>query len=114
MKENRYKNIKNMEAIIVKDFNGQPMKLGNFVIYHPTGTKGYITEIMEDEEGIWALVDKTNLYYKAEVLAVISETKEKEVGEKIFTHEEIGHALEKEKDAAKISEMGDVSIESGG
>ena len=99
---------------IATDSSGKSMKLGNFVVYNPTGTKGYITEIMEDKEGMWALVDKTNLYYKTNVLTVIGEIKEKEIGEKIFTHEEVNIVLEKEKEAAKISEMGDVSLESGG
>ena len=103
-----------MKDITVTDSDSKPMKLGNFVTYRPTGTKGYITEIMEDEEGIWALVDKTNLYYKIDVLTVIREIAEEEIGEKIFTHEDVNRMLEKEKEAAKISEMGDVSLESGG
>ena len=103
-----------MEKITVTDSSGKSMKLGNFVVYNPTGTKGYVTEIMEDEEGIWAYVDKTNLYYKANVLTVIDEIKEIEIKEKIFTQQEVNAVLEKEKEAAKISEMGDVSLESGG
>ena len=103
-----------MEKITVTDSSGKSMKLGNFVVYNPTGTKGYVTEIMEDEEGIWAYVDKTNLYYKTNVLTVIDEIKEIEIKEKIFTQQEVNAVLEKEKEAAKISEMGDVSLESGG
>ena len=59
------------------------------------------------------LVDKTNLYYKPDVLTAIKEVEEKEIGEKIFTREEVGEKLEKEKEAAP-TEMSDVSVESGG
>lgn len=96
------------------DSIGNPLNIGSFVLYYPTGTKGHVTEIMKDEEGIWALLDNTNLYYRTDVITVINKTKDKEIGEKIFTREEVGMVLEKEKDAAKVSEMGDVSLESGG
>lgn len=97
----------------VLDIEGNPMHVGSFVLYAPTGTRGNVAEIMSDDEGVWALVDKTNLYYKTEVLRVMREEKEKEIGEKIFTREEVGEKLEKEKEAAP-TEMSDVSVESGG
>lgn len=96
------------------DIEGNPLQIGNFVEYTNTGTKGNITEIITDEEGSWALIDKTNLYYKAEVLKIIVKISDKEVGEKIFSREEINEALEKQKEASKTVEMGDVSLESGG
>lgn len=97
----------------ILDIEGNPLHVGSFVLYAPTGTKGNVAEIMSDDEGVWALVDKTNLYYKPEVLRVMREEKEKEIGEKIFTREEVGEKLEKEKEAAP-TEMSDVSVESGG
>lgn len=102
-----------MSETPIFDSGGSPLHVGSSVLYAPTGTKGNITEIMSDEEGTWALVDKTNLYYKPEVLAVIKEVEEKEIGEKIFTREEVGEKLEKEKEAVP-TEMSDVSVESGG
>lgn len=96
------------------DSIGNPLEIGSFVIYDPTGTKGHVTEIMEDEDGIWVLLDKTNLYYKTEVITLIKKTKDKEIGEKIFTREDVDKMLEKEKETAKTTEMGDVSLESGG
>ena len=95
------------------DSAGSPLHVGSPVIYRATGTRGYVTEIMSDEEGAWALVDKTSLYYKTEVLTVVKDVKEKEMGEKLFTREEVGAKLEKEKEAAP-TEMSDVSLESGG
>ncbi len=95
------------------DSTGYPLQVGSPVIYSATGTRGLVTEIMSDGEGIWALVDKTNLYYKTDVLTVVKEIKEKEVGERAFTREEVSERLEKEKEAAP-TEMSDVSVESGG
>jgi hypothetical protein len=102
-----------MSEIPIFDSGGSPLYAGSSVLYKPTGTKGYITEIMSDGDGTWALVDKTNLYYRPEVLTVIKDVEEKEIGEKVFTREEVGEKLEKEKEAAP-TEMSDVSVESGG
>ncbi len=102
-----------MGEITVCDSLGNPLYMGSFVLYSATGTKGYVTEFISDEEGTWALVDKTNLYYKTEVLTLIKKEEEKELGEKLFTREEVSEKLEKEKEAAP-TEMSDVSVESGG
>ncbi len=102
-----------MGEIEVRDSAGNPLHTGNFVLYAPTGTKGHVTEIMSDEEGTWAFIDKTSLYYKTEILTLIKKEDEKELGEKIFTREEVSERLEKEKEAVP-TEMSDVSVESGG
>ncbi len=102
-----------MSGIEVFDSGGNPLHEGDYVLYAPTGTKGYVTEIMSDYEGTWAFVDKTDLYYKTEILTVIKGVEEKETGEKQFTRQEVGEKLEKEKEAAP-TEMSDVSVESGG
>jgi len=102
-----------MNEIKATDIAGNPLKIGNFVEYANTGTRGNVTEIISDDEGKWALIDKTDLYYKTEILRVINKVTEKELGEKIFSREEINEALEKHKEASK-AEMSDVSVESGG
>lgn len=102
-----------MSGMEVFDSSGSPLQVGTFVLYEPTGTKGRVTEIMSDEEGTWALVDETDLYYKIEVLRAIKEVEEKEMGEKLFTVEEVSEKLEKEKEAAPTT-MDDISLESGG
>ena len=102
-----------MSEMQVFDSAGNPLRVGSPVLYRATGTKGIITEFISDEEGTWALVDKTNLYYKTEVLTVVKGVEEKEIGERLFTREEVGAKLEKEKEAAP-TEMSDVSLESGG
>ena len=102
-----------MNEIKATDITGNPLQIGNFVEYANTGTRGNVTEIISDDEGTWALIDKTDLYYKTEILRVINKVTEKELGEKIFSREEINEALEKHKEASK-AEMSDVSVESGG
>lgn len=102
-----------MSELKVSDSAGNPLHVGSFVLYTTTGTKGNVIEIVSDEEGIWALVDKTNLYYKTEVLKIINLVEEKELGEKILTREEVNEVLEKQKEAGN-AEMSDVSVESGG
>ncbi len=102
-----------MNEIKATDIAGNPLRIGNFAEYANTGTRGNVTEIISDDEGTWALIDKTDLYYKTEILRVINKVTEKELGEKIFSREEINEALEKHKEASK-AEMSDVSVESGG
>jgi hypothetical protein len=58
------------------------LQVGSFVEYINTGTKGNVTEIFSDDAGTWALIDKTNLYYKTEILRIIRKVTEKELGEK--------------------------------
>jgi len=102
-----------MNEIKATDIAGNPLQIGNFVEYANTGTRGNVIEIISDDEGTWALIDKTDLYYKTEILKIIEKVTEKELGEKIFSREEINEALEKNKEASK-AEMSDVSVESGG
>ncbi len=102
-----------MSEIKATDMAGNPLHIGNFVEYVNTGTKGNVIEIISDDEGTWALIDKTDLYYRTEILKIVNKVTEKEIGEKIFSREEINEALEKQKEASK-AEMGDVSLESGG
>jgi hypothetical protein len=103
-----------MSEIKATDIVGNPLQIGNFVEYVNTGTKGNVTEIITDDEGTWALIDKTDLYYKTEFIKIIKKVADKELGEKIFSREEINEALEKQKEDSKLVEMGDSSLESGG
>ena len=103
-----------MSDLKASDISGNPLKIGSFVEYVNTGTKGTVTEIILDDDGVWALIDKTNLYYKHDVLRIIRTLDEKELREKTFSREEINEALEKQKESSKLAEMGDVSLESGG
>ena len=70
------------------------IKVGDYVVYVNTGTKGRVVDIKKDENGdIWVVLDN-NLMYKPNTLEIIEfeEKKEKEIDEK-----EIEEILEKEK-----------------
>ncbi|MCX9085275.1 MAG: DUF2098 family protein [Candidatus Methanoperedens sp.] len=103
-----------MSELKVSDITGNPLKIGSLVEYVNTGTKGTVTEIISDDEGLWALIDKTNLFYKPEVLKIISSTEEKELVEKELSRAEINEALEKQIEAAKSLESGEGSQVGGG
>ena len=102
-----------MAGVTTSDSAGNPLHVGSYVLYAATGTKGKVTEILSDEGGTWALVDRTELYYKTEVLTAIEQELGEETGEKQFTREEINDALEKQQEAVP-DQMDDTCLESGG
>jgi hypothetical protein len=102
-----------MSELKASDIAGNPLNIGSFVEYVNTGTKGTVTEIISDTEGVWALIDKTNLCYKPDVLRIISRAEEKELAEKILSREEINEALEKQTEATTL-ESGEGSQVGGG
>lgn len=69
----------NTETLNASDLNGDPIEPGDVVRYINTGTMGKVAELKTDDEGVWALIDATGLYYKVETLVVAdaSELKEK-------------------------------------
>ncbi|WP_406655589.1 DUF2098 domain-containing protein [Methanolobus sp. ZRKC2] len=66
------------EILTASDINGEPITAGSIVRYINTGTVGRVTEVKKDEEGIWALVDSTGLYYKVETLVITDASELKE------------------------------------
>jgi hypothetical protein len=103
-----------MSELKASDISGNPLKIGSFVEYVNTGTKGTVTEIISDDEGLWALIDKTNLLYKPDVLRIIRTVDEKELREKTFSREELNEALEKQAEATTSLESGEGSQVGGG
>ena len=71
-----------MSELKVFDIRGREIKVGDYVKYINTGTVGEVTEIMEDEEGIWAFLDTTELYYKIDFLELTDEIVKKEAKSK--------------------------------
>ncbi|MFP4655102.1 MAG: DUF2098 domain-containing protein [Methanohalobium sp.] len=71
----------NKTTIKVTDINGSPIEIGTNVGYINTGTVGKVTDIKEDEDGLWVLIDKKELYYKPELLE-ITETISRRIKEK--------------------------------
>jgi hypothetical protein len=103
-----------MSELKASDISGNPLNIGSFVEYVNTGTKGTVTEIISDNEGVWALIDKTNLFYKPDVLRIISRAEEKELAEKILSREEINEAIEKQTEATTPLDGGEGSQVGGG
>ncbi|AEH60197.1 Protein of unknown function DUF2098 [Methanosalsum zhilinae DSM 4017] len=66
----------------VSDINGVPIKVGSTVRYINTGTVGNITDIKQDSEGAWALLDDTDLYYRVDFLEVTAMKKVPKKAEK--------------------------------
>lgn len=62
----------------MSDMRGREIKVGDYVKYINTGTVGQIVEIMEDQDGIWAFLDTTELFYKIEFLELTDEIVKKE------------------------------------
>lgn len=58
------------ENIEVLDIDGNPIVIDSVVRYINTGTVGRVLDLKEDEDGIWALMDTTGLYYKPETLVL--------------------------------------------
>ena len=85
------------------DIRGHKVKVGDYVKYISTGTVGKVLEIMEDDEGIWAYLDATELYYKIEFLesaeeipiaAIKRRDLEADIEEKIRIREEAVESLQ--------------------
>ncbi len=66
------------ENLTASDINGDPVEAGTVVRYINTGTVGRVVDIRSDEEGIWAFLDSTQLYYKVETLVITDESELKE------------------------------------
>ena len=99
----------------VVDAHDQPLEVGSPVKYDRTGTTGHVTEIICDSEGAWAVIDTNDLLYKLESLTLLSELEEKaEMGERLFSEEEIEEVLEKAQDEAKEAKLSDSNLQGGG
>ncbi|XRP97311.1 DUF2098 domain-containing protein [Methanocaldococcus sp. 16A] len=79
------------------------IKVGDYVMYINTGTKGKVIDIRKDENGdIWVLLDN-NLMYRPHLLRVIDKSKITERKEDI---DEVVKKLEKEElDEGKLTDM---------
>lgn len=83
------------EVITALGRNDKPINVGDVVKYVNTDTISRVSEIKEDEQGVWVLLEATNLWYKDETLEPTDiELKEKEE-EKKFTKEEMQEKIKK-------------------
>ncbi|WP_340820328.1 DUF2098 domain-containing protein [Methanolobus sp. WCC4] len=66
------------ETIEALTMEGDPIVTGSVVRYVNTGTVGRVVDIMQDEEGIWVLLDSTGFLYKPEALVMADESELRE------------------------------------
>lgn len=59
-----------METVISK---GKEISIGAHVRYSGTGSAGEVLDIRSDEEGVWAKVDTTQLWYNSRYLELMDE-----------------------------------------
>ncbi|MDF1556869.1 MAG: DUF2098 family protein [ANME-2 cluster archaeon] len=99
----------------VVDAHGRSLEVGSPVRYGGTGTTGHVTEILCDQDGAWAVIDTNGLLYKLESLTLLSDLKEKEeMGERLFSKEEIEERMDKAAEDAKEAKLDDANLEAGG
>lgn len=79
------------ESLEAPDINGDPVTAGSAVRYLNTGTTGRVLDLRKDDEGTWAQIDTTGLYYRVDVLVTIdpSELKQKKETEKAVDTKEL-------------------------
>ncbi|NPE30292.1 DUF2098 domain-containing protein [Methanococcoides sp. SA1] len=88
------------------DIDGKPINVGSNVRYINTDTIGVIEEIMTDDEGTWALLDTTQLYYRIDTLQITEKVSTKGK-EHVFTEEETKELIKKSSEAGqeKVEEV---------
>jgi hypothetical protein len=84
----------------VFDRQGKMISRGSHVRYTGTGTAGQVLEIKADDEGNWAKLDSTELWYNSSYLQVVDKTEY----EKLKSIEE-EQLKEKERIKEKIAKL---------
>ena len=89
------------------------IKEGSIVRYSGTGTVGVVKALKDDENGEWAFLDSTGMYYRTSTLETLDRMPEKrEIG--VRTIEDFEKMAEAEKERMAAVKMEDESVESGG
>lgn len=79
----------------VSDSCGKPIIKGSYVIYNGTGTIGKVVDIKTQDNGIWAKIEDTDLWYKSDYLQAIEKIDEK--GLKKESREDLKEKLKNRK-----------------
>ena len=59
--------------MVVEDATGKSISVGSHVRYTRTGSAGEVLGVKEDNEGTWAQIDTTKLWYNSEFLELINQ-----------------------------------------
>ena len=95
------------------DANGAPISIGSNVRYINTDTIGEIIDITTDDEGTWALIDTTQLYYRVDTLQ-ITDRKASAGKEYTVSEEDVKERIKKQAEAAQASTLEEVFQATGG
>ncbi|WP_135613061.1 DUF2098 domain-containing protein [Methanococcoides sp. AM1] len=97
----------------VVDVNGTPITIGSNVRYINTNSIGEITDIKTDDEGTWALLDTTELYYRVDTLQ-ITDKKASAGKEYTISEEEMKERIKKQAEDIQSSTLEEVFQATGG
>ena len=86
---------------------------GSLVMYKGTGTVGVVKVLKDEDDGQWAFLDSTGLYYHVSTLEPIEKVPErKELGG--GTLEDLEHLMESQQEMMDQAKMRDETLETGG
>lgn len=66
----------------VSDSCGKPISKGSYVVYTGTGTIGEVVDLKTENDGTWAKIGDTDLWYKSNYLQAIDKIEKKELKRK--------------------------------
>ncbi|MHC1592578.1 MAG: DUF2098 domain-containing protein [Methermicoccaceae archaeon] len=97
------------------DLYGTPLKRSSAVKYIGTGTTGKVKDIVEDDEGVWVVLDSNELLYKPEYMVYLKEgVKEKAEAEASYSLEELKRLQEERAERMQAAEADRGDVETGG
>lgn len=86
---------------------------GSLVMYKGTGTVGVVKVLKDEDDGQWAFLDTTGLYYHVSTLQPIDKIPErKELGG--GTMEDLERLMKSQQDMMEQARMRDETLETGG
>jgi hypothetical protein len=86
---------------------------GSLVMYKGTGTVGVVKVLKDEEDGRWAFLDSTGLYYHVSTLEPIDKIPErKELGG--GTMEDLERLMKSQQEMMEQARMRDETLETGG
>ncbi|WP_135606355.1 DUF2098 domain-containing protein [Methanococcoides sp. NM1] len=101
------------EKVSTVDVNGAPITIGSNVRYINTDTIGEISDIKTDDEGTWALLNTTELYYRVDTLQ-ITDKKASAGKQYAVSEEDVKERIKEQAEAAQSCTLEEVFQATGG
>lgn len=89
------------------------IKEGSLVRYNGTGSVGVVKVVKDEDDGLWALLDSTGLYYHTSTLEPIEKIPERKelTG---YSLEDLEGKMKAHKEMMDSAKMQDENLETGG